>query len=259
MSRRDDDHIGHVPKITPAHDEIASYNRSKAKGAFAASLGDVPDVQGNSSVMKPLVAAVVLMLVVTLGLSAYLYKQLTETQSMIRLYEVRIGDLEQRLSVTDESMSESSVAMKVKVKEMDSEIRKLWDNVWKKSKESFAKIDVTLKNHQQSIASSDAYIASAKQLQSKNDRVVADLTQQLTSIKSMQSTVTNNQKLLASQERSIETTNDKVNRMTNSVTALDRRVKETEEWVESINGFRRQANRDINELNQKIGQMHPAP
>lgn len=258
MSRRDDDHIGHVPKMTPAHDEIASFKRTKAKGSFAASLGDVPDVQGNSSVMKPVVTAMVLVLIVALGLSGYLYQRVTEAENMMKLYEARIGSLEQRLSVTDESMSESSVAMKVKVKEMDSEIRKLWDNVWKKSKESFAKIDVTLNNHQKSIATNEAYISSAKQLQSQNDQVVNDLKQQLAGVKQTQSTVTANQKLLASQERSIETTNDKINRTTNSIAVLDNRVKETEEWVESINGFRRQVNRDVSELNQKLGQMQGA-
>ncbi len=45
-----------------------------------------------------------------------------------------------------------------------------------------------------------------------------------------------NQKKLIAQESSLEATSDKVNRVSSDMNKLNRRVKETEEWVESING-----------------------
>jgi chromosome segregation ATPase len=157
--------------------------------------------------------------------------------------------------VTDESMGESSAAMKVKVREMDSEIRKLWDNVWKKSKQKFAEQDALLKKHGQSIAASDAFVASTKQQMSKSDDVVAGLSQQIKKTQQLHSQVAENQLMLNQQEKSLELVADKSNRVSADVGKLDRRVKGTEEWVESINGFRRQVNRDLGTLKQNVGQL----
>lgn len=254
MSRRDDDHIGHVPKITPAHDEIASFQRTQAKGALAASLGDVPDVSGSSGsssmAIKSILTAVVLLLVATGGWAAYLHLKLQAAQQSIRNYEVRISDLEQKLSVTDESMSESAVAMKVKLRELDSEVRKLWDNVWKKTKQRLSEHDSQLTKQQLAIDSSNDFIVSTKQQLAKNEKVVAGLSAQLKKAAQMQTTVTANQSALKRQEATAESAADKANKAVADMRKLDRRIKETEEWIESINGFRKQVNRDLNALKQ---------
>ena len=257
MSLRDDDHIGHVPKMTPAHDEIASYQRNKAKGSLVASLGEVPDVpsHGTSSMSSMVLALVVLVLLTTAGLAGYLYQKLGLAEQAISNYELRISSLERQLSVTDESMSESSVATQVKVRELDSEIRKLWDNVWKKSKQQFASHDSQLKQHQQSIRQSEAFIATVKKQLAKNNSVVAGLSKQLAKAEKMQQSVAVNKKNLGRQEARYENTIDKLNLMSSRVNKLDRRVKGTEEWVESINGFRRQMNRDMGSLKQRVGQL----
>ncbi len=259
MSRRDDDHIGHVPKITPAHDEIASFQRSQAKGSLVDSLGEVPDVgsAGGSASMatKSILTLVVLVLLATAAWAGYLHQKLQIAEKSLQNYELRIGDLERRLNVTDESMGESSAAMKVKLRELDSEVRKLWDNVWKKSKARLAAHEALLEKHTQSIADSDTFIASAKQQMTKRDDVVAGLSQQLKKTQQLHSQVAENQLMLNQQEKSLEIVADKSNRVSADLGKLDRRVKGTEEWVESINGFRRQVNRDLGTLKQSVGQM----
>lgn len=256
MSSRDDDHIGHVPKITPAHDEIASFQRTKARGALAASIGDVPHVDGpamsSSMIMKSTLTAVVLVLLVTAGWAGYLHLKLQAAEQSIRNYDTRITDLERQLSVTDESMSESSVAMKVKLRELDSEVRKLWDNVWKKSKLQLAAHDASLAKQQSSIASNTAFIALAKQQLSKNELVVDGLSQQLKKSEQMKSQVTANQQAITRQNNIAEAAVDKANRVSKDVQKLSGRIKSTEEWIESINGFRRQVNRDIGALKQSV-------
>lgn len=257
MSRRDDDHIGEVPKIAPAHDEVASYQKTRKKSAFVAGLGEVPDIPSNGSsvVANTVVAVAVLVSLAAAGWAAYLHQKLQLAQQTLITNEQRLGELERRLSVTDESMSESSVAIKVKVREMDSEIRKLWDNVWKRSKEQFAEIDVKLQSHDNSIVSSDKFIANARQLQAKNDKVVAQLGSQLKSVQKTSAAVKANSEKLARVEGSLESTSDKVNRVSADSVKLGRRVKDTEEWVESINGFRRQVNRDIGVIKQDVGKL----
>lgn len=257
MPTKDDDHIGHVP-ITPAHDEIASYKRTKAKGSLKSSLGEVPDVAsvggggGTGGVSTVVLVMVVLVLMATAGLSVYLYKNLQVAEKSIAIYELRISDLEQRLSVTDESMSESSVAMKVKVRELDSEIRKLWDNVWKKAKQQLAEHDAMLQKHQQSIAANETFVSSTKQQFASNTKVVAELRSQLEQARQMRETVLANQARLALQDDKLDNSTDKVNILANDINKLNKRVSSSEEWIESINGFRRQVNRDITELKQRV-------
>ncbi len=258
MSPRDDDHIGYVPKITPAHDEIASYQRTKAKGSLSASIGDVPHVGGpatsSSMMIKSTLTTVILVLLATGGWAGYLHLKLQAAQQSIRNYDTRITSLERQLSVTDESMSESSVAMKIKLRELDSEVRKLWDNVWKKSKQQLAEHDASLSKQQSSIESNTAFIALTKQQLSKNNAVVDGLSQQLKKAEQMRSLVRANQTAITQQNNVAEAAVDKANRATKDIQKLSGRIKSTEEWIESINGFRRQVNRDISTLKQGVNQ-----
>lgn len=262
MSSRDDDQIGHVPKITPARDEIASFQRSKAKGGLAATIGDVPDVGGSvtsSTMMKSALVAIILVLLATAGWAGYLHLKLQAAQQSIRNYDTRITDLERQLSVTDESMSESSVAMKVKLRELDSEVRKLWDNVWKKTKQQLAEHDALLAKQQDSIASHTAFTAIAKQQLAKNDSVIGGLSQQLKKVEQMRVQITANEKSIGQQSKLAESAVDKANRAGNDIQKLSGRIKSTEEWIESINGFRRQVNRDISALKQRVNQAPAGP
>jgi len=256
-----EDQLGSVPKLAPARDEIASFQRSNARGSFATGLGEVPDVDGGSSsaVMKTLMALVVLVLLATAAMSGYLYQKLTFAETALRLSESRIGQLEQRLSVTDESMSESSDAIKEKTMEMDSEIRKLWDNVWKKSKKQFALYDKHLRQLDSKIAASDSFIVASRAQQTKTDKLFTDLDKELTLVKATQATVASNKKKLTRQESSLESANDKLNRIKAQNAKLDQRIKGTEEWVESINGFRRQVLRDIDGLKKSTAQLQASP
>ena len=251
MSANENDSGGHAP-LTPARDEIASYQRSAARGNIANSLGAVPEVDNTSS-SGGSPALVILLLVVSLLTAAaagYLFMQLQTAHKTLQNYELRITDLERQLSVTDESMSESAVAMKVKLRELDSEIRKLWDNVWKKSKEQFAANKKQLVEHSDKIAAADSFIDTAKEKFAESEKVVTGLKEQLEKARRVQSQVAANQLVLEQQEQNLESTADKTNRLASDMAKLDKRVKETEEWVDSINGFRRQVNRDISALKQ---------
>lgn len=249
--------------MAPARDEIASRQRNSARGSFVAGLGEVPDVAGGSSsssaVMKTLMALVVLVLLGTAAMSGYLYQKLTFAETALRLSESRIGQLEQRLSITDESMSESSDAIKEKTMEMDSEIRKLWDNVWKKSKQQFALYDKHLGKIDGQIAANNSFVVASKVQQTKTDTLFTDLAKELTTVKATQKTVSSNKTKLARQESSLESANDKLNRINTQLAKLDKRIKGTEEWVESINGFRRQILRDIERLNNSTAQLQAVP
>lgn len=249
----ENDNPGGGPKITPSMDEIASFQRGKGRG-ITARLGEVPHVEshGSSTTSKAILAFATIAVLVALSWSVILHKKLTAAEQSLRLYEQRINSLEKQLYVTDESMSESSVAMKSTIREMDTEIRKLWDNVWKKTKERMEAYDKKLAQH-------DTYIASSQKQLSDNDSVVKALSAQLEKTRRMQVTVTSNQQRIASQEAMLEANTDKINRLSTDMINMNRRVDESETWVDSINGFRRQVNRDIADLRKEVGGVTSAP
>ena len=115
------------PKIALSldDDEIAQRSEVKASAPVKASANG----GGGGG------TALFLLAVLVIGLGGacyYLYQQLTIAQSQLLSSQDRLEALEQRLSVADDSLEENSVTTQVKLKELDSEIRKLWDNVWKK-------------------------------------------------------------------------------------------------------------------------------
>ena len=128
MSSRDDDHIGHVPKITPAHDEIASFQRTKAKGALAASIGDVPNVSGpatsSAMVMKSTLTAVVLVLLAT--------EPDAETESKLSDFVTELWDLGLEIGhsvrTLDECIDEAKADLTIITNLIESKVSVIYDN-----------------------------------------------------------------------------------------------------------------------------------
>ena len=56
-----------------------------------------------------------------------LQQELNDARDSLERYSVRAGDLEDLLSDTDETVNQSATAMRVQLKRLDTENRKLWD------------------------------------------------------------------------------------------------------------------------------------
>lgn len=254
MPSKDNDHLDSTPSIKPAKDDIATFQRSQK--SKAGRLGNVPEVGGEQRTgMKALMALMLVGLLATAGLALYLHEQLKTAELTLKRYEVRVANLEERLSVTDESMSESSVAMKVKLRELDGEVRKLWDNVWKRSKQRFATIEASIAEHDRSIKSNASSAdAAAKQL-AKNKNVITGLSSELQEFKRLESLLSGNQAKIVSLTSAQETSSDKVNRLANKTVKLDKLSGDNKERLDSVDGFRRQANKTINDLKQEVGRL----
>lgn len=237
-------------KITPAKDEIASYQRNQSKSALAQKLGEVPDVHvGSSSTnLKLVLASVIVVLVLTATLAGFQQHRLKIAEQNLQLTEARVAELEKRLSVTDESMTESSVGMKVKLREMDTEIRKLWDNVWKKSKQRLAALEAKQQSHSTSLSNVKRFIDNTEQKLASNEKVTQSLKQQLTTLSSLKNQQAANDKTLRRLESTIENSNDKINRFNTQLLKAESLSKENKERLDSVDNFRRRVNSEINHL-----------
>lgn len=92
-----------------------------------ASTPPPPPVQNSSS--NGLAVFALLLGFAASGLSGYLFWQNTTQSELLKQSELRIADLENRLSATGEEMGNSTVALQVKVTELSNRAEELWDQM----------------------------------------------------------------------------------------------------------------------------------
>ncbi|WP_439100705.1 hypothetical protein [Congregibacter sp.] len=237
---------------------IPSISASREGGAPSAA---VPRPRGGSrSTSKPesggkpgLISGIVLVIALLVALAActwswQLQERLTQTGHVLERYEKRIGDLEDRLSDTDEGMNQNAAVQAAKIRELDSEVRKLWDNVWKSTKERLGKLEAGAKRadgavaaNTQSVKATQADLGKALQDIARLQKVSGDLERMAASARSSQAEV--------------ERVADSLNAIDLELAKLGKRVGGNEEWIKSINAFRQSTNASISQLQSQLRAM----
>ncbi|MGI9292731.1 MAG: hypothetical protein ACR2PS_02005 [Pseudomonadales bacterium] len=239
MPRSDHDDMLASPRVTPARDEIASYN---AKQATRSTKQIQPDMGGGAKFF--LFLSFLLASVAAAG-SAYLFLQLTESQATLQDAQQRVVDLENRLSSTDESVNESGVAMQVKIKELTSEVDKLWASAWRKNQATLKALDGQVKTQQQASASQAKSLTAQTEAVDKLQSQVGSALAAAQQLKEIQSTS-------MAQKAELSELSDQLRDIDTGLRSLSKRMSESEAWVDSINAYRRQTNRKISELEQTV-------
>ncbi|MFT3929795.1 MAG: hypothetical protein QM709_05770 [Spongiibacteraceae bacterium] len=252
MPNLDDDELTNAPSIVPDRDEVDSYQRQKQAKVVKKESADVEDddediAEGRPShVLTYLVGFVALIGVAAAG---YLFVQLQNAQE-------RVAALEQRLSSTDESVSQSSGALQVKINELSDALTQVRDETLKKYKaqidqqaSQIAALDKSGKNAQTAIANNDKAIA--EQVKSI-DALRGDINKLPTLVEPVKQKVDQHQ-------ASLDALSSKVKSVADAQTKLDARLSNNEEWVDSINTFRKQMNREIVNIKQQVAGGKPAP
>jgi len=253
MSR--DDEPEDIPSIVPTRDDDevpAAVPRSTAgrgatprAGASRAGARTAP-ASGGSSVFLRLVATVSLVVAAVACAWAWqLEERLTQTGFQLERYEERIGELEARLSDTDEGLSQNTAAMAVKIKELYSEVDKLWASAWRRNKARLDEIEGTNSNQGESIAALKKDVAAANSDLARLKGVTGDLERLMANAKANQAQV--------------ERVADTLNRLDLEMNRLAKRVEANEGWVESINAFRRQVNASISQLEGSVRTLQQGP
>lgn len=253
------DDIDHIPSIVPSRDReytlvqtptSAPRERSKSGGGGS---GKPPAGKPGSSILARLFITVALVVAAVACAWAWqLQEQLKQASHTMDGYEARIGDLEARLSDTDEGMSQNATVQAAKIRDLDKEVRKLWDNVWKQSKERLAKLEASSKTYNSKIAGNEK---SLKSLQSKADSAAGDLAK-LKNVSGDLSRLMNSAK---ANQTEVERVADTLNRINLDLAKINRQVKSNEEGIRATDAFRRQVNTSINELEGAIRALKAAP
>jgi chromosome segregation ATPase len=156
----------------------------------------------------------------------------------------QVQGLENLLTDTDETVTKSAAAMGAQLNLLDTEVRKLWDarkisnrklsDLEKTDKSAAKRVQTLQDNGFRQKKTLDALTADLKALQTLS----ADIERLAGSARQIQSDV--------------ERLADNVNRSKLERAALGKRVGANEEWVASINNFRKQVNTNVNQLRADI-------
>lgn len=252
MPNLDDDELTNAPSMVPDRDDLDSYQRHKqAKVAKKESVEqeDGDDDVADSRPSNVLTYLIGLIALIGVGAAGYLFVQLQNA-------EQRVAALEQRLSSTDESVSQSSGALQVKINEVSDALTQMRDETLKKYK---AQID----QQASQIAALDKSGKSAQTAIANNDKALAEQTKSIDALRGdmnkLPALVEPVKQKIDQHQAVLDTLSTKVKGVSDAQTKLDARLSNNEEWVESINTFRKQMNREIVNIKQQVAGGKPTP
>jgi chromosome segregation ATPase len=255
------DDLDHIPSIVPTRDEAPQRNSGKLKSdgsdrGRSSKLKKQPPSQGESRGTGVLTLAflfiALLVAVLACAWSWQLQNQLQEATDQMADYAVRIGDLEARLSDTDEGMNQSAAVQAVKIAELETEVRKLWDNVWKETKDRLGKLEAASASQGKSIKGVEGSMSNA---QSQLKAAAADIAK----LKSVGGDLARLMSSAKANQAEVERVADSLNQVNLSLAKLDKRVAGNEEWVRAVNVFRAQVNTSLRELQGTVRTLQAAP
>ena len=283
--------------IIPERDEIDSYQN---RGRRIASPDDDekeaaivqrevarPPATANTDRLKYSLLLAFLVACAGGGLAVYLKFQLDQAQLLLAQSQDRLGVLESRLSITDETVTESGTQLNVKMKEHDSEIRKLWtisneknkkainenaasivqaESNLKKQAQSIDAVNASVKEGQTNLAATkktvdqvNESVAQLKKIVAENNEAMSSLRESVTDIdKSDQA----NAQAVAKLDAALGDLDDQISGLESSLRTvksagvsgkkLEDIVAQNSEAIEGINLHRKQINQELMQLKQEI-------
>lgn len=251
------DDLDHIPSIVPTRDPVTPRPAGGARGAKKAPVRKAGGGKGDAggSGTGPLARLLLTIALVVAGVACawswQLQQQLEVNRAQAEDYARRIQDLEARLSDTDEGMNQNAQLQAAKIRELDLEVRKLWDNVWKQAKERLTKLENDNAIQGKKITATAGSITTL-------EKQVKDAAGDIARLKSVAGDL---ERIIASgkaRQAEVERVADSISRVNLDLAKLNKRVQGNEEWIASINAFRKQVNASIVDL-QAVLRAQPKP
>ena len=235
------DELTEIPSFAARRDEAID---SAPRNAIPGRGRDGSGKGGASQVL------VILSFIAVCALSAYawysyqLISELTADQSRTGK---QVQSLENLLTDTDETVTKSAAAMGAQLNLLDSEVRKLWD-ARKTSNRALSDLEKADKT-------TDATLKTLKENGFRQKKTLDALTADLTELQALSADIERLAGSARQIQNDVERLADDVNRANLERASIGNRVTANEEWVESINGFRKQVNANVSQLRADIRQL----
>lgn len=237
-------------------DDVVSFAVSRDEAVDSAPRGAIPQGRsrsqgaGGSGVLARVFATIgFVVAAVACAWAWQLQQALDASTTQLSQTTQRVQSLEDLLSDTDESVAQSTATLGAQLKLVDTETRRLEQ----RRRELDARIDKLEKTER-------ATASSLTQLQSDaNDQSASlkALSADLGSLKRVANDLENLARTARQSQESVERLADGLNKSNLEQAALKKRIADNEEWIESINAFRRQVNASISRLEQSLRSTSP--
>ncbi|GAB3322485.1 hypothetical protein [Haliea atlantica] len=250
---RDDDDPAPVSRPRGARSEASPRSGSRGSGGGRGGSGSPPGAGGGGSRAGIAVAVLALLLAAGAAFWAWqLQQKLGQANVTMERYAQRIADLEDRLSDTDEGLSQNTQAMAVKIKELYSEVDKLWASAWRRNKAAIEELQKSSSSQGNKLSATEKSLASAQEQLKQASADLARLKSVAGDLERLMSSAKANQ---AAVDRATET----LNRLSGQVAGLAKKVENQEQWLQSIDAFRRQVNGSLTELQGAVRSLQATP
>lgn len=240
MNNRDND-LHDLPSFAPDSDELKARQQSVSSDL----LMDAPAGGGASS---GLVWLLFLLVLVVAGGAGYLYSELLKSND-------RITTLEARLSEAGESMDQSSATIGLRLKELTDktnqlweQMDKLWASAWRRNQSEIATLRDDIKDINKQ---SGAFKSSLSSLQNAV-KGMPDLERRVAELGTLQTQIDKAVAAANGMSNKVSSLETSVARVKGSQTDFEKRIASNEQWVESINAYRKQVNRRLDELQNLV-------
>ncbi len=235
--------IGSIPPIVPARDEVAS--RQNARNSSRGRRNGKAAGGGAGLLARLFITVALAAAGVACAWAWQLQQELDGAEDLLARYEARIRDLEDRLSDTDEGMNQSAAAMAVKIKELYSEVDKLWASAWRRNKAS-------VEDLQKSRDALNSKVATLTQTDSAYSNQLQELGSDIQKLRAVASDLERLVTTADANQALLERLGDDVSRATLELARVQKRMDTTEEWQASVDGFRKQVNQSLIQLRQSV-------
>jgi chromosome segregation ATPase len=258
MAPMSHDDLDHIPPIVPTRDgdyqgKTTSTDPGGVAGNRLTSNSSQPAAMSASHFWARLTAIAALVAASVACVWGWqLQGQLQLANGQMASYASRIADLEARLSDTDEGMNQNAAVQAVKVASLETEVRKLWDNVWKQSKQRLGKLETLTEAQGTRIKGLDIALASAE-LQ------LTAVSGDAAKLKSVADDLARVMSSASLTQTEVERVADSLNRIDLAVAKLDKRVAANQEAVSSIDAFRKQVNGSLSQLRSTLRTKQATP
>ena len=261
MPKREDElDLNDLPTINVAADSSSMANSQAASRSQAAKNAATGSSSATFSLSNKAFLAMLLLIGLSLAANIFFAVTINQLQQQSEQHISRTDALEKSLTSTDENMSQSSVAMQIKLRELSEkteelwqQMDKLWASAWRRNQTEIADQGNAIKQQQTALASMQTLTQDIEKvnIQLKNEMIA--LQKESLLLEALISQVND----IETKQRENEVLKTQIQQLASQLSEVEDLSTDNAQWIESINVFRQQTNQSIARLEQQI-QNKPA-
>ena len=240
MNSRDDE-LHDLPSFAPDSDELKARQNANSHDLLM-------DPVAGGVASNGLVWFLFVLVIAVGGAAGYLYAELLKSND-------RITTLEARLSEAGESMDQSSATIGLRLKELTdktnelwTQMDKLWASAWRRNQSEIA----TLRDDIKGINKQSSGFKSGIEALQKSVQGIPELERRVAELGTLQAQIDKAVAAASGTTNKLNALDAKVSRAQGSQSDFEKRIKANEQWIESINAYRKQVNRRLDEIQNLV-------